>query len=301
MSKEIVRNYHLTDSGLMDHSKLVKANLTEELDLFTGFDTTINADYLSDFGELLTDAEKDVSDHVIIDQQVQLSDEADKKLKECNLSVRHLSYFVKKTFDSKAVYNEFGLNDFNEVNRSKSKMILFLRDMATVAVKYQVELIAQGCKQELIDKIGVLHDELNSVTQKHEIFKGNRPVITLERVIKYNKLWDKTKLVIEAAKIIHSDSLPKLKRYLSARNVTKPNDIKVKPGVKVVGLSEGMDENTVIEIKNTGKSALQFYVADKLETEVPENSVIITAGENATLKAETISNGTYSLLIRPIG
>ena len=105
MSKEIVRNYHLTDSGLMDHSKLVKANLTEELDLFTGFDTTINADYLSDFGELLTDAEKDVSDHVIIDQQVQLSDEADKKLKECNLSVRHLSYFVKKTFDSKAVYN----------------------------------------------------------------------------------------------------------------------------------------------------------------------------------------------------
>ncbi len=297
MNKEVLRNYHLTDVNLMSHSKNVEAYLIEELGQFTAFDTTINKAYCNELKELIAVAEEGVSDNVIIDQQVQLSDEADNKFDEAKQLIRHVFYFVKKAFTSKAIQNEFGLNDFGNIKSSKSKMILFLRDMSKVAVKYQEQLNKQGCKKELIAQISILHDELNDITQKRELFKGNRPVITQERIEKYNAIWDKVKLVIEAAKIIHSDNMPKLKRYLVSRNNTKTKDTKVAPGAKVIGLNNDIDENTVIEIKNTGHATLQFYIADSKESTIPENALTLAAKENITITAHDISNSTYGLVI----
>lgn len=66
---------------------------------------------------------------------------------------------------------------------------------------------------------------------------------------------------------------------------------------KMAGLTEGLDENTLLEIKNIGKSPLVFFVADKAEAPIPANAITIAAGETTTVKSETISNGTYGQLI----
>ena len=297
MNSEVLRSYQLSDAAMLAHAKATAGYLGKDLADFTAFDSTITAEYLARLKILLTQAEAGVSDSVIIDRQVQLSDEVNNKLQDCVGIIRSISYFVKKVFNSKAIHNEFGLNSFAEVKRSKDKMILFLRDYDKVANKYKDQLIEGGCRTELIEKIGVAYKALDQASQESDLYKGNRPVITQERIIKNNELWAKVREVINAAKVIYFNNMPKLKRYMVPKAGSRNQSVKVEPGDKLIGLGNGIDEDAFIEIKNTGKSALTFYVADSIEAELPENAVVLKAGESITVKAESISDGTYGLLL----
>ena len=73
MQTEILRSYPFPDAVMLGYSKKVGAYLASDLAEFTLFDVTINEEYLAGFQNLLTGAETDVSDDVIIDQQVQLT------------------------------------------------------------------------------------------------------------------------------------------------------------------------------------------------------------------------------------
>ncbi len=53
----------------------------------------------------------------------------------------------------------------------------------------------------------------------------------------------------------------------------------------------------MIEMRNTSKSALVFFVADKAEAAIPENAISLNPGETQAIKTESISNGTYGQLI----
>ena len=156
---------------------------------------------------------------------------------------------------------------------------------------------SEGCKPELIDSIIAIHDELDLASQQSKLYKGNRPVITQERIIKNNVLWLKIQGITEAAKVIYHNDVPKLKRYLSPRNNSRDQSIKIAPGERAVGLNNGLGESTYMEIKNTGKSALTFFVADNIEAELPENAISVAPGENKTVIAEDLSNSTYGYLV----
>lgn len=286
MNNEVLRSYHLSDASMLAFAKAAAGYLGEDLTDFTNFDSTITEEYLTEIKELVKNAEAEVSDNVILDQQVQLSDEVNKKLDDCVVIIRSVSYFVKKTFESKAIQNEFGLSHLADVRRSKDKMILFLRDFDKVAQKYKERLVKAGCKAELIDSVTPAYKALDEASQKSGLFKGNRPVITQDRIIKNNELWAKVQGVTNAAKVIYFDNIPKLKRYMVYKGGSKEQSVKVKAGETVIALNNGFDEEAIIEIKNTGKATLTFYVANTKEAEIPENAAFINAHESVTIKAE---------------
>ncbi len=98
-------------------------------------------------------------------------------------------------------------------------------------------------------------------------------------------------------KIVYRDNVAKQKRYLTPKQSSRDHSVKVAPNSKIAALDEGVVNNAVVEIKNSGKSPLVFFVADKAEVTVPENALIVPSGKTETVKTESISNGSYDKLI----
>ena len=176
-------------------------------------------------------------------------------------------------------------------------MILFLRDFSKVSQIYKTQLEAEGCKPEVIDNIEVLQKKLDEACKLSELYKGNRAVITQERIVKYSALWTKVKAICKAAKIVYRNNVAKQKRYLTPKQNSKTLSVKATPNSKQTALNAGVGDNTMVEIKNTGRSPLVFFVADNAETDIPDNALTVSPGETKTVKSETISNGTYGQLI----
>ncbi len=236
MQTENSRIYPFSDAIMLGYAKTTGAYLESDLAAFTAFDATINEAFLTGFNKLLVDADADVTDDVIIDRQVQLTNEANNALAESIELVEKVAYFVEKAFSSNAVRNEFGFNHLTEAKRAKSKMVMFLGDFSKVSLKYKTELEAQGCKPELLDSIEVLHKKLDEANRQQELFMGNRPVITQERIVKYNALWTKVLGISAAAKIVYRDNLPKQKRYLTPKQSSPSSSVKLTLNNKMVAL-----------------------------------------------------------------
>ena len=297
MNTEISRNYHFSDATMLNHSKTAAGNLEADLADFTAFDATMNDEFVTGYKAQLVDVEADVSDNVIVDQQAQLTEEANKNLAESIRVVTDMTYFINKAFKSKVIHNQFGLNNLAEAKKSKPKMILFLRDFSKMTQKYKPELETAGAMPELFTSVDTIYKKLNDTNREQELFMSNRPVITQERVIKYNALWEKTLIIAAAAKIVYRNNLAKQKRYLTPKQSSKDYSIKVAPNAKVAALTEGVADNLVLEVKNTGKLPLVFFVANTADAPIPEKAITIAAGETKTVTTESISNGTYGQLI----
>ncbi len=298
MKHEVQRMYHLSDPGMMEHSKKASGFLEIDLAEFTAFDTTINADFLIGLKTTLANASTEVSDSVVIDEMANYTFLLNTKMDECITLYTKLKYFIKKAFVNVSIQNKLGMNDFAEASRTHGKMVFFMRDLSENIGAYSSELIAVGCNQALIDQVSVLYPEFDSAHQKQESFKNDRMVITYDRIIKYNALWTIIMEVVAAAKIIYKNDLARLKRYLPpSRNATKSNYATISAASQMPAISEAVSEDTILKIENIGNVQLSFFTADSADSEIPDVAITIAPEDNQVLKAGDISNGTYGMLI----
>lgn len=300
MKKQAFRNYNITDADLIEQAKTVHGNLCEYIDTFTAFDSSINGGTTEQIAILTKQAENNLPDHVIADRQVQLTDIVKGKMKECRDHFQLLSYFIKKAFpESASIRNEFGENNYGKVRNSQSKMILFMQELNSVAVKYQQELTDTGAKQDYIDKISQLHNDLNQANEDQELYIGKRPVLTEERVKILNDLWKVLIQISRASKIIFASEPAKMKLFLfPTRPVKHKDDTQhISAGEILATIDEGIEPDTYLKIENTGTSDLVFYVADAKLEEAPENALLLNPEKFQIVLSKDISNQTYGKLI----
>ena len=313
MKKTLTRIYNIGQAELIKLAKTTVGNLSEYLTDFTALDSTINAAKITSLNTLIDNATNNLSDKVISDRQVQLTNKVKAKMQEAQDHYQLISYFVKKTFpDNLAIRNEFGENDYSGVKSSQAKMILFMKELHSVTVKYQTKIVKAGCKQKLIDEILTLYNQLNDANHEQELYKGRRPVLTNERIIIFNQIWKELYTLGEAAKIIYKNDSSKLKLFLLPYkyNNHKEDLQAVKPGETLVTIAEGVEQDTYFKIENSSETELIFYVAEEQLEAIPEKTLVLSAEEEKIFLANDISNETYgklivsnqtSILISPVG
>ena len=300
MKKIIVRNYNMADADLIEDATTKEGHLTEFISEFTDFDSTIDENKLIELRDLIAQARAILSDNVIIDNQAEKTEIVINLMELCRKQYNKLSYFIKKAFpDSPATRNKFGENDYSKVRKTQSKMISFMEDLAATSVKYSTELISAGAKQDYIDRTVQLSEELTQANKDQEMYMDTRPMLTEERIIIFNKIWEILQQLSKVAKISYAEQIAKMKLFLiPQRSIKHKDDTQhIGAGELQISIDEGIEQDLYIKLENTGPVDLTFYVADTNLVEAPQNALILSPEQKEIVLSNDISNQTYGMLM----
>ena len=142
MADKVVRLYTVRDDVMLDASDTFQVLFTaDELD-FQGynivmFPITFKTDFLTEI-----DAARAVAkDMVVVDEQVEETEEVKGKHKECAAYFQDMKPVIEATFpNNKAVWNQFGYNDYKGASRYQGRMIQFMEMLHMTAEKYKESL-----------------------------------------------------------------------------------------------------------------------------------------------------------------
>ena len=291
---EIIRLYKLSDAEMFSYADKIIANLQIDLASFTAFDSTIDANFVTDAQHLFANAQNIPSDNVVIDQQVASTEQVQNLMQDCREQYDDMKFFVKKAFKaSVGRQNEFGLNDYNKAALNANEMVRFLSDMYSVANKYRTELTVAGCSNAVIDRNQVLSNELMLVVRAQNQIMDTRSTLAENRINANNALWEVLVLISEAAKRVFRRSPADIARYLRPQppktGAGGNTEQTIAPNATQKAISEAIVSDAVMEITNTGTTTLEFYVADAVITPAPTTSIVTLAPSAST----TIIANTY--------
>lgn len=303
---EIIRLYKLSDAEMFSYADKVIANLQTDITLFSAFDSTINASFITNAQNLLTTAQNIPSDNVVLDQQVASTEQVRALMQDCRDQYDDMKFFIKKAFkNSLGRQNEFGLNDYDKAALNPSEMVRFLGDMYNVADRYRNDLTLVGCSNTMIDRNSLLEKDLNTLIREQSQIIDGRSTAAENRIIANNALWDVIVLISEAAKRVFRRSPANISRYLRPqphRTGTGGNtDVTISPDSTQKAINDTITSDSVVDINNTGTTTLEFYVADNIINPMPTVSILtLLPGASATLIASDYmpNNTAGSLWVR---
>jgi len=217
MSKpeKITKNYGLTDAEMHEEAIIKQNALKTDIAEFAAFDPKFTNEYVESFSTKINAAKSAITDNVLIDQLAAKTNVVEKAMDSCRKKYRSVKYFVEIAFkNNKAVQNVFGFNDYNAARNSQTKMESFIKQLGISAKSYQTELIASGMTQESINEIETLGNELRLSNEQQEDFKKQRTLLTQNRVLLNNEVYEIVKQIARAGKIIFEDDPAKYAIYI---------------------------------------------------------------------------------------
>ncbi len=300
MPEPIRRIFSISDEVMIQDARTKHQSFIEDKADFIAFDPDFDDPFADDFETKINDAEAMPDDETILDQLQQLTavvkDEVDKSRDKYQDS----KPFIIKAFpDNVAIQNEFGFNDYKKAVDSQAVFIKFMHKFHQVAEKYKVQLIAVNYTQPKIDEIKTRYEALRDADIEQELFIKNRPVITQERITKYNTAWKTEQIICAAGKRIYKDNYAKFQRYLLPPEEEAPEALSIKGTVRHSG-TNAPEEAVTVSIEASGISVSTngagnygigglpagTYTVKFSKTglkEVTENNVVVADGSVTTL------------------
>lgn len=281
MAKQSRRAFSITDAEMFEAQKTKRGFFIEDQAEFENFDTDFKTPFEADWLTAIDNAETILQDETLTDQLTQLTNAVEKEMRNCRDKFQDSKYFIEKTFpDNVPVWNEFGYNNYDDARRYQIKMIQFMKNFSLVATKYKTLLIAKGYTQPKIDEIETFRAALDTANQNQELFKGNQPVSTQERINVYNELWDILVKVCTAGKRIFKNDFAKLQRYL---------------------LPPGEETAEAIIISGTITDSVTNLPLQDVEVEIAALSLNMVTGANGKYGFGGVPDGDYTLSAKLAG
>ena len=294
MIYKVVRLYSVPDNVMLDTSDVFYTLYSSDETDFQGynivlFPLTFKTDFLAEI-----DAARLVKkDMVVLDEQVEETDEVKGKHLECGDYFQGMKQVIEEAFPNKpAIWNQFGYNDYEGARRSQGRMIQFMEMLYLTSDTYKVELIAKGFTQPKIDMILQLKDELRQEQIEQETAKKERPVKTQERILILNKPWLSIRKIHRATKVIYKDNYAKLNEYELPKNSQaneEPAEGPVGAGLTAHVLAMNFEPDTQLLIESTGTTNLMFCITTD-EVTACATGVQVNAGTSNTVSASDLGD-----------
>jgi len=215
MTEQEKRHYGITDADMLELSVTERVFYTEDIMSFNNYNPKFDDDYNTEWADRITTAEDAPSDEQIDDILQQKTAAVEQAMLACRNKFQDSKTFIEDAFpDNQMVWNEFGYDDYNAASKSQSNFIQFMNRFHSVAEKYKVALIANNYTQVKIDEIETLGEALKDANTEQEVYKGNIPVITQNRIIAMNACYELTSEVGRVGKLIFRNDYAKYQRYL---------------------------------------------------------------------------------------
>ena len=208
------RLFKIPEAKLLEYAEVVASMHPKDAASFIAFDSSFTAEYGNVIMDSIVAVKALKSDQVAIDEMVELTQLVLDAMADCNQSYKTIAYFVRKAFkDNKAVQNQFGFNDIEKVRKSQPRMVLFMEQHASTAIKYKAELLAEGCQEVIVDHLLGKAQALLVANVKQEEYKKERGVLTQDRTELLNEVYKLAKPVSDVAQIVYSDDPARLAKY----------------------------------------------------------------------------------------
>lgn len=223
------RKYNIPDATLLQHASVVLETLPDDIDTFAAFDSAFGPNTLTTLQAHLEAARTIASGDVIGNQLMQLTDQVNEAMVASNRTYRQIAYFVRKAFPGQdGIRKEFGSNQVAQVRQNQARMIRFMQFLCSAVDKYRAQLEAAGAPAELLDRAVTQRDALIAADDAQEKFKRSRGVETDARIAAFNTLFDTSRQIAAAARIVYADNEAHRRKYRLPRpsgSTSSPDDL----------------------------------------------------------------------------
>jgi len=225
MATELLKRiFNITDNYMLQYAKALRLIFLDDQAAFALRDLDFANPFETAWDGLITTAESHPTDEQVDDLMTQKTADVEEQMRLCRNKWMDTKPFVKKAFPNKpTIWNEFGFNDYQNVDHNQAGLIKFLRLAHLTAVKYSVQLIAVNYTQLLIDELETLRAALSLANDLQEKFKKDIPVLTQQRVDKHNDVYAVCQRVCETGKLIFRDDYANFQKYLLPASDESPN------------------------------------------------------------------------------
>ena len=259
------RIYNLRDADMLALAEVFYAAAQNNLQDFTGFDSTLNLSFLQNFRMDIDQARTLLTDDVISDNLAQHNADLEAAMQAARDKYLEVKYFVSKKFKNQAaILNQFGLNDYDEIRIKSDGMVVFLNNLYQTALKYENELITSGYDTTRIQGIETVGNQLTQILKNRDIYAKERLVLTQERVDIYNKVYEYLQNWRDAANFVFMNDFARrqifLIPYRSSNAQDSEIDVTVNIGETKLVFDSDINEDSILRLSNTGTSNLRFFV-----------------------------------------
>lgn len=227
------------------------------------------------------------------------TEEKNKHADELKTAIRNITVRAKNFYgEDSAKYKQYGVKGLDKM--TDDELYRCAKRVVRTATADLSELSAKGLTQDEITELSNLMQTFDDIIDAKDQAIRERDIATEQRIEEGNDLYKLISEVFDYGKNYwYSREEAKYNDYIIYDRVSnhKKDIIRVPSGQKVSANIENVVNETVFEIENTGKAALSFYVADSLESETPENALLLDSKEVKIIKADDITNGSYGKLI----
>lgn len=233
MPVELKRKFEVTDPEMILAAEVMKEFFHEDKGEFIAFDADFTDPFEDDWQTAIDAATVQPDDETIVDQISQKTAEVEAAMRTCTDKYQATKYFIEKAFPgNRAVWNEFGYNDYAVASRSQSKLHIFMIKFHSIAEKYHTQLIAAGYLQAKIDEIETFANLLKDKNVSQEVEKGGRYVATQDRITVMNACWEPMAAVAKAGKAIYYNNYAKFQHYILPASDENSEALNIKGTVK---------------------------------------------------------------------
>jgi hypothetical protein len=225
------RDYKISDDSMLQDSRTTLGHFTNDAPAFAAldpdFDPNLPTPFSTLWGTAIDTAASAPTDEQVVDMQTNLTQEVEAISDACRDQFQKAKYFIEKAFpNKKAVWNEFGYDNYDDARKSTDKLITFMAVFSTTAIKYSAQLVAANYPQASIDAIAPLRLTLVNAKTALEMAKNSRVGSTQSRVTLMNAVWAYRTKVAKAAKNVFANNFAQYKTYLLPASDETGFDIK---------------------------------------------------------------------------
>lgn len=213
----ITKKFSKTYDEALTQAYLFHSEFVLDLALFTAFSPSFDADFASDFLDLITAADSIPTNQEDLNNQVILSTAVEDQMVIARAIYQELLVYVGIAFpNSETALLAFGNNMYDKARLLPQKMmnLLQLAHRNADSTTYKTALIAAGFLQTDIDSLTTIETELNTRYNAHKDYMQHTYSRTEERAMAFNAVWDVMVRINAASKIVFKDSPAKIEFYL---------------------------------------------------------------------------------------
>ena len=231
---EVHRIYHKTDDEVLQQSELKLDSFIENNGHFVERFTELREPFAADWGAATAIARKIVPDYASVASQSVETETLNAMVSKGANLYQSLLLYVRLAFpDNAMVLRIFGQQKYEAARNSHTKLPGLLQSAYTQASKpeYKPVLMAKGMKEEEIEMLQTMADDIVSQDKVQEKAMNDRTIDANNRITALNTVYEKMSVVCQCAKLVFQNDAVRYNMFLlgeGENQTVKPEEPPVK-------------------------------------------------------------------------
>jgi len=215
--EEVHRIFHKSDDEVLQQSDLKLDSFIQNKNPFVERFTELGEPFAADWGAATAIARKIVPDYASVASQSVETETLNAMVSKGANLFQSLLLYVRLAFPNNAtVLRIFGQQKYEAARNSHTKLPGLLQSAYTQASKpeYKPALMAKGLKEEEIEMLKTMADDIVSQDKVQEKAMNDRTIDANNRITALNTVWEKMSLVCQCAKLVFQNDAVRYNMFL---------------------------------------------------------------------------------------